>query len=246
MPINALTMLISTIATLCSWMFVSSRLRMNSSSNTHQAHLLVNSFLFSGFYGLMMFLPQLLVITSPDIYPTVMVYAFVIGHAVLYISFLQIFRLTFSMIPRLKNKEFIAIAIGVIAILIMIWFGITTMINGIHPSYNAVDRITSLNVSPQINIIDTVVGILFVVPAAILMIYNGITNRSSRVRSLLLGFGMAIPMFTGPLVESATSLDLHFVIANTFSVIGLLVLTLGVAYRMDQNISLAKAATARR
>lgn len=193
-----------------------------------------------------MFLPQLLVISYADLYPTIMVYAFVIGHVLLYVSFLQILRLTFSMIPRLKNKEFLAVGIGIVAILVMVWFAITTMIHGIHPSYNAVDRITSLNVSSQVNAIDTVVGLLFVVPAAILMMYNGITNSGSRIRSLLLGFGMAIPMFTGPMVESATTLDLHFVLANTLSVLGLLVLTLGVAYRMDQNISLAKAAPARR
>lgn len=246
MPINALTMLISAIATFCSWIFVSSRLKANPSSKTHQARLLTYSFLFSAIYAMLMFLPQLLVISNPDTYPTIMVYTFVIAHAFLYLGFIQILRLTFSMIPRLHNKEPLAIVVGVLAAMVMVWFGITTMIHGVHPSYDPTTKITALNVSPEVNHTDAVVGLLFVVPAAILMIYNGIINAASRRRSLLLGFGMAIPMFTGPMVEGATTLNLYFVLANTMSVLGLLVLTLGVAYRMDQNISIAREPAAAR
>jgi hypothetical protein len=57
MPITALTILISTIATTLSWMFVTKRLRENPNAKTYQTRLMAVSFFYSMLYGICMLLP---------------------------------------------------------------------------------------------------------------------------------------------------------------------------------------------
>lgn len=239
MPLTAITVFISMIATFCSWLFVSMRLRTSPAANTYQARLLATSFLFSTTYGAFMFIPYLLIVTGhEDKFPLVMAVSFVFAHILLYLSFLQMLRLTFSIVPRLNNKQYLAIGYGVVAILVMAALATATMIFGTHPEYNAAARIVNYNLSPLVNGIDAVVGLTMVVPTGVLMIINGIINPAMRTRSLLLGCGMITLMITGPMIEGAKGMAM-FALANSLSVVGLLVLTLGVAYRMDQKLSLA-------
>jgi hypothetical protein len=240
MPLTALTMFISTTATLGCWLFVSERLRINPKSNSYQARLLAIGFLFSIFYGIFMLTPHLLLYFRPESFPLVMSVSFVIGHVFLYFSFLQMMRLTFSLLPQLNNKQFIVIIFGILAVIAMVFLAVHGMVLGTRPSYNTETHITTFNVPVSVNSLDTVVGLLAVVPAAILLIINGFAHAAMRTRSFLIGGGMIALMITGPLVEGAHTISM-FVISNTLSVLALLILTVGIAYRMEQRLTLAKA-----
>lgn len=240
MPLTALTMFISTVATLGCWLFITERLKVNPTSNSYQARLLAISFMFSIFYGICMLTPHLLLYFRPQWFPVVMSVAFVLGHIFLYISFLQMLRLTFSIVPQLSNKQFLVVVFGVLAIVAMAALTTHGMIFGTRPSYNEATHITTFNTPAVVNSLDAVVGLIAVVPAAVLMIINGLANAAMRTRSLLIGFGLIALMITGPMVEGAHTIQ-SFVIANSLSVLALLILTIGIAYRMEQRISLAKA-----
>lgn len=240
MPLTALTMFISTIATLGCWLFITERLKVNPASSSYQARLLATGFMFSIFYGVFMLTPHLLLYFRPELFPEVMGVAFVLGHIFLYLSFLQMMRLTFSIVPGLSNKQFLVLIFGALAIVAMAVLATHSMVLGTRPSYNDNTHITTFNTPANVNNLDAAVGLIAVVPAAVLMIINGVINAAMRARSLLIGFGMIALMITGPMVEGAHTVQ-SFVVANSLSVLALLILTVGIAYRMEQRISLAKA-----
>jgi hypothetical protein len=230
-------MLISLVATFVSWLFISQRLKRNPSKSTYQARLLATSFLYSIFYGVFMLTPHLLLSVRPDLFPQAMAIGFVLGHFFLYLSFLQMIRLTISIVPSLSNKEHIGTALGLIVIVLLTVYSASSMIWGTHPQFDQATGITDFNTNPVIDLGNAAFGILGAVPAAILMIVNGAVNPYMRRRSFLIGGGIIILMFAGPLVESARE-PMSFAIANSISVLGLLTLTMGVAYRINQNLSL--------
>jgi hypothetical protein len=233
-------MLISTVATFGSWLFIRERLRASSGGNTHQARLLALSFLLSTLYGLFMLLPHVLISFKPEYFPFAMALGFTIGHVFLYLSFTQMFRLTFSLIPRLSDKETVAIGIGIFATVVLTALTASTMLLGTRPEFSASEGITIFNTHELVDVGNGLVGLILVVPAALLMIYNGITNNYLRLRSFLIGGGMIILMIAGPMIEGAKE-PMIFALSNSLSVLGLLVMTVGIAYRMNENISLAHA-----
>jgi hypothetical protein len=153
-------------------------------------------------------------------------------------------RLTFSVVPSMSSKAGLAVTVGILVILILTVNMARTMIWGTHPEFNQATGIIDFHTTALINLGDATFGILGAVPAGILMIISGFINARTRIRSFLIGGGIVILMITGPFVEGAKQ-PTPALIANSFSVIGLLVLTLGVAYRIDQKLTLAPAKSRR-
>lgn len=232
-------MLISMVAALGCWLFVTARMRRHPSGGTHQTKLLASSFFYSFIYSLLTFLPHLLLFKRPEDFPLAMAVGFIVGHVFLYIGFLYFLRVTFSMIPRLNNKEHIAIIVGTLVITSLSVFTAITMLTGERPEFIAETGRTAFNAHPLVSSGSALIAMVGVVPAAILMIVNGTVNARTRLRSFLIGGGLIILMIAGPLHETELSTAMY-VFVNSLSVIGLVSLVSGVAYRMEDKMTLAK------
>ena len=167
-----------------------------------------------------------------------MALGYVIGHVFMYLAFLNIGRLFFSIVPRLNDKESFLYFIGLLATIGITLLNAKTMIWGNRPAFDEELGVTLFNVHPAIGAAIGIFAALTVLPTAILMIVNGATNHAARTRSYLLGGGLLILITAGPVHDLATTASLYM-IADIASMVGLLMIAGGVAYRIEERIALA-------
>lgn len=239
MPLTAFTMLLASISLLGSWFIIGQRIKSNPEGRNYQAFLMSRYFLFMGIFCLLMFAPHILLNSRPAAFPLVMAWGYTVGHIFCYIGFFYILRLTFSMVPRLSNKDNLAIALGVIVTTGLTVLNAITMIWGTQPAFDASKSVTLFNANPALGAGIAISGALTVVPAAILMLYNGFTNPTARLRSFLLGGGFIVGMIAGPLHDNATTANVYM-FADLITIVGVVITTSGVLYRIDEKISVRR------
>jgi hypothetical protein len=236
MSITGFMLLFVCILSLLSWGIIGGRMKRSQSGGSLQVRYMHSYFFFLAIFSGIMFLPQPILNVDPSQFPIAMAWAYVIGHIFLYIGFIFTLLLTFSMIPRLANKKTYAVvgaSIGIVAITIV---NIITMPFGKLPSYDFDRHLIILNAHPIVGVGIALFAAICVVPAAILMIVNGVRNPSARARSFLLGGGFIIVMIAGPMHDNAHTWQLYLV-ADVVSMIGLAVLTAGIMYRFEERIA---------
>lgn len=244
MPLTALTMFIASLAMFTSWFFITQRLKAKSGGVTFQAGLMAKYFLFMSIFCFLMFAPHFLLNRNPSAFPLAMALGYVIGHIFCYIAFMYIIRLIFSIVPRLNNKypaALVAAGFGAAGLTV---FNAITMIWGVRPEFSVEKGVTLFNAHPAVGAGIAVYASLACVPFAILMIINGFTNSSARIRSFLLGGGFLISMIAGPLHDVAQTASIYM-LADIITIFGVLVTTAGVLYRIEQKISVARTVPAR-
>lgn len=239
MSITALMTLFGALVMLLCWALVGVRIRQSASAAGQQIRLLRGFFLFMGLFCVAIFLPQLTLNSNPDFFSEAMAWGYVIGHVFCYIAFTYVLRLTFSMIPRLANKQSLAITIGILANIIITAVTIFTMVYSTQPTYDAERSVTLFNVAPIVGALIGLFALVCVLPAAVLFIINGVRNQRARTRSFLLGGGLVFIMISGPMHDIATSWELY-VTADILSIIGFIILTSGIVYRFDERIAPAR------
>ena len=242
MPLTSLMTLLGGLSMLGSWFFIGYRMKHSSHPVSQQVRLLRGYFLYMSIFCFIMFMPHLLLGTDPDRFSSAMAWGYVVGHIFCYIAFTIMLRLTFSMVPRLANKEAYAIAFGTIFIVAVTLINAKTMIYGTQPTYDLQNHVTLFNAAPVVGASIALFASVCVVPAAILFIINGIHNPSARLRSLLLGGGMFVTMVAGPMHDVARSWQLYMA-ADIISILGILLVTAGVVYRLEERIAPRVAAT---
>ncbi len=235
MSITALMSLFGAFVMIASWAIVSQRIRKSATVVSQQIRYLKNFFLHMGLFCICLFLPQLALSTNPSLFPILMAWGYIIGHVFAYIAFTYVLRLTFSMVPRLAHKQKYAVMIGAFATIVITAVTIATMIFGTLPEYDSARSVILFNVAPVVGALIGIFATLSVLPAAVLMIINGIHNPQARVRSFLLGGGLFIVMTSGPMHDVATSWQIYMT-ADILSVIGFIVLTTGIVYRFEERI----------
>jgi hypothetical protein len=242
MPLSALTMFISSIAMLASAYVVNRRLKSSSGGGSFQAQFMSRYFLCMGIFCFFMFLPHVVRTNSPENFPLAMAYGYTIGHIFCYAGFTYILRLTFSIVPRLSRFDGQAVILGVLVNVILTSLTAVTMMLGTQPQFDAEKGVTLLNVHPAVGIGIILYAVVAVVPAALLMLYNGFTNPTARLRSLLLGGGFLISMIAGPLHDNAATANVYM-LADIITIFSVLVTTSGVLYRIEDRISVARPVT---
>jgi hypothetical protein len=235
MSITAFMTLLGAVVSLGSWLLIGSRMTSSKNPPSFQIQMLQKFFLYIGIFCFVMFLPQLALNFNPSIFPISMAWGYVVGHVFIYISFLYTLRLTCSMIPKLVNKQKIAIYTGIILTIAITIITAVTMIWGTQPSYDFEKHVILFNAHPIVGASIGLFAAISVLPASILLIRNGIRNPQLRTRSFLLGIGFFIIMTAGPLHDTATSWQ-FYLLADILSSVGFLVLAAGVMYRFEERI----------
>ena len=225
--------LLGAVVSLGSWFIIGQRSRQSAAKVSTQVMLLQRFFLFMGIFTVLMFIPQIILYTRPSLFPVSMAWGYVVGHVFLYIAFAYTLRLTFSMIPRLADKQVFAIVAAAVAATVITLVNAVTMIWGRLPAYDYINHVTLFNAHPFVGAGIALFAAVSVIPAAILIIMNGVRNPKLRIRSFLLGFGFILIMTAGPLHDTATTWQLYMV-ADIVSAIGMFVLAGGVLYRFEE------------
>jgi hypothetical protein len=192
-----------------------------------------------GIFCLIMALPTPAISLAPEAFPALMAWGYTVGHIFTYIAFTYILRLLFSLVPRLANKDLLAVLLGTAANIFITVATFLTMVLGTRPNFNPDDQLIMYNTAPIAGVGIAVFAALAVFPTAILMIVNAFHTPSSRVRSLLLGGGLFITMAAGPMHDIARS-PAFYATADVASVIGLLVIASGMLYRFDERAAWVK------
>lgn len=240
MPLTALTTLLGSIIMIGAWALINQRIR-NAGGTAPRQSLLLNRFLLQmGIFFLFMFLPHLWLELDPSQFPLYMAWGYVIGHIFMYLAFLSVGRLFISIVPRLVSKEKFFVFVGLIAIAGATVLNANTMVWGIQPAFDSENGVTLFNAHPAIGAIIGIFALMCVMPMAILMIRNGITNPSNRTRSFLLGVGLVLLMLGGPLHDVARS-AMIYAIADVVTIIAQVLIASGVAYKLQERIGIARS-----
>lgn len=240
MPLTTITMTIATIVMLGSWLFIERRLTDSPAGGPRQAHLLAGFFLNMGIFSGFIALPHFL-LNDPSLnFPLAIAVGYVIGHIFFYLAMIYLVRLTCSIVPRLNNKSALAATVIAIAATFITIFNAITMIWGTRPYFDAEHGVTIFGAHPVVGVGIALIALAGMLPLTILMIMNGFTNPTSRTRSFLLGGGLALITIAGPMHDIAPS-AMVYMIADVVSVVGLLVVASGVAYRIEEKISVRHA-----
>lgn len=242
MPFTAFMTLLGALTMLGCWYFIGQRIKHSTTAVSKQVRLLHSFFLHFGIFTALIFLPHILLSLDPSKFPIAMAWGYIIGHVFLYIGLIQILRMTFSMVPRLVNKERYAIIFGVLATVFITALNIQTMVFGRLPEYDFQQLVTLFNTAPVVGAAIGIYAITGLLPATILLFRNGYRNPDARLRSYLLGTGFLIMMTAGPLHDVARTGQLY-VIADVVSIFGLLCITAGVVYRLEERITTVTASS---
>jgi len=236
MPLTAITTLVGSIAMLGSWFYIGLRIKHLGGAVPSQVVYLHTFFLYMGIFFLFMFAPHLALKSNPSLFPLLMAWGYVIGHIFAYLAFLSVVRVMFSLAPRLARHGKVMLVIGGILAVILTILNFVTMVNGHRPQFDTDKSVTLFNAAPIVGAGIAIFAAVAIFPTAILIIINGVRNPSARTRSFLLGAGLFLLMAAGPLHDNAKTWQLYTT-ADILSMISLLVLATGVAYRLAERIA---------
>jgi hypothetical protein len=220
---------------LGSWWFIGRRMLQRGAGANQQVRHLRSFFLYMGIFCLLIFLPHTLLGFAPNGFPQAMAWGYIIGHVSLYIGLIYILRLTFSMVPRLADKEKYVIAAAALVGTAITIANIKTMAFGTLPQHDSIRNITLLNTAPPVGAAIGAFALVSTVPAIVLILVNGVRNPDARLRSFLLGGGLLVLMTGGPIHDIARTWQLYMV-ADVVSIVGLVIVTTGVLYRLEERI----------
>jgi hypothetical protein len=202
-------------------------------------------FILLGIFQTIMGLPHIVLYSQQSTFPRLMNWGYIIGHVFLYLglayAIVMPLQLYFPSRPKLKQLVFYFIII----------FGIIiTLLNLIKPNAPVFDQTsgsTLLNVNKLVGALIGIITTLSLLPAAVLLIYNGWRLRSDRfvlIRSLLMGGGLLIALFFGPLHDRAQT-ALAFMAADIGTMFGILLTAAGALYRRQPNAARQQTTAAR-
>lgn len=220
------------------WLFTGYRIRQSNAPVTPPVYLLRQFFLYMAFFFVFMCVPHLWLYFDPYNFPAAMAWGYTVGHIFMYIAFTYTARMFCVIMPRLASKEKLISIIGAIIInaALTIITG-ATMIYGTQPTYDYQRHITQFNAAPIVGVSIAIFAILTLMPLAILFIVRAFKNHGSqRLRPLLLGSGFIGMTIAGPLHDTAQNWQ-TFLIADIFTVASILLIGVGIVYRLEQNLA---------
>lgn len=243
MPITAISMFIGSICMFVSWLFINHRINTSQQSNASQPRLLANFVLYMSIFFLFLFVPHLLLVSRPDEFPLLVATGYTIGHIFTYLGLIQLLKLHCSLVPRLQSKESMLVGIGTVFAALVTILTARTMIWGTLPEYDTQHNVTLFHANPVVGASIGLMAITMGIPPALLFLRNGLFGDSARMRSLLLGSGLLTIMLAGPLHDVAPSATVY-VIADIFTVAGIVLTTAGVTYKIRERMSISREAPA--
>jgi hypothetical protein len=237
LQLTALVTIIGIIVMFGAWAFVGQRIKGGQAETLRTVSLLRRFFLFMGIFFAIMAAPNVYVTLDPAKFPLAMAWGYVVGHIFLYLAFITIAKMICTIVPRLASKEPLITVVGSVFTVAITIVNAVTMIWGTQPTYNYARHLIEYNASPLVGASIGILGLLTILPAAVLFFVNAVKNPARRTRSLLLAVGFLLITTAGPLHDVARTWQLYMA-ADIFSIIGIILVGAGVVYRLDQSLAL--------
>jgi hypothetical protein len=240
---TALTTLIGTIIMFAASYLIGQRIKHAAVPALRPIQLFRRFFMFFGLFFLFMWAPNVLLSTNPGAFPLAMAWGYVAGHIFLYLAFITTALMLCTIVPRLAGKERWVIGVGAVYTVLQTALNAVTMIWGTQPTYNYQQSLVQYNAAPVVGAGIGILALTTIFPAGILFLVNAFRNPAQRLRSGLMGVGFLIMTFAGPMHDVAVNWQMY-AIADVFTTIGMILTGVGVAYRLDQSLSLNRQAIA--
>ncbi|HSX02233.1 MAG TPA: hypothetical protein VLI05_02860 [Candidatus Saccharimonadia bacterium] len=236
-PLTAITTAIGVLVMFGAWFFVGQRMRQSHVAVLRPVQLFNQFFLSMAVFFTIMAVPHIWLFIDPSQFPIWMAWGYVVGHIFLYLAFINIIRMTFTIVPKLTPKAPLAVGAAIVVTVAVTIINAVTMIFGTRPSYDYVQHVTQFNASPIVGASIGIFAALAVFPPAILFIVNAFKAQGNRrVRSLILGIGLILLMTAGPLHDVAKNWQ-TYMLADIFSILSIIVTGTGVVYRLEQSLT---------
>lgn len=239
-PVTGITHFLDGLIFIFGAMKINKSLAANNSKDLSMKYFMW-FFASTGIFQVMMGLPHLLLYKSAELFPQAIAWAYMEGHIFLYIglAYTIIVPLQLYYPERQKIKKSVFS-------FFLIFGAVITWINIFNPNapvFDVKSGITLLNADALVGILIPIIATLSWLPTGVIFIYKGIKARQDHfifVRSLLIGSGLLIMLFSGPQHDIATT-ALRFFIADIFTMLGFLTCAAGVFYKSGQSEEAALA-----
>jgi hypothetical protein len=242
-PLTAITTVVGVFVMFGAWLFVGQRMKQSHAVILRPVQLFNQFFLSMAIFFTIMAVPHIWLFTDPTRFPIWMAWGYVVGHIFLYLAFINIIRMTFTIVPRLTPKAPLAIGAAIVVTVGVTIINAITMIFGTQPSYDYVQHVTQFNASPIVGASIGIFAALAVFPPAVLFIVNAFKSQGNRrVRSLILGGGLILLMTAGPLHDVAKNWQ-TYMLADVLSILSIIVTGAGVVYRLEQSLTVEPQST---
>lgn len=238
-PLTGLSTLTGVIVMSVAWLVVRQRITASHTTPSRPVALLQKFFVFMFIFFALMGLPHLLLYTNyASSFPMAMAWGYTVGHIFMFIAFTYVTRMIFAILPQLSSKERWATIGGAVVTVVATIITAVTMIGMSQPSYDYSANITNLNAAAPVGAAIAGAALLSLLPAGVLFLFSAFKQSGGhRTKSLLLGLGFVILTVAGPLHDVARNWQ-SFLIADIFTILGILLIGSGVVYKLNANLAL--------
>lgn len=234
-----------TVAMLIAWLHVTRRIRHNKLPPQRSVVFLNHYFLFIALFCACMSVPYIW-LDDPRQFGLAMAIGYVVGHVFCYIAFMYITRMVFALLPRLANKDRVAVALWILPIILVTLVNAKTMIWGTRPVFDSVRGLTEFNAAPIVGASIVVLSVGSILPATILFARSALSEHGvERVKPLLLTIGFLTLMVAGPLHDIART-GAVYAAGDFLSFVSVAILCTGVMYRFEHRLDGVSVTAARR
>jgi hypothetical protein len=235
--LTTITTTIGVITMLTAWYVVRVRAGQSHAPMPRQIELLDRHFLYMATFFTLMTLPSVWLYLDPTRFPLYMAWGYVVGHIFLYLAFINVGRLVFSITPRLANKDWLVLLVGGAITTAITIFNAVTMIWGRQPAYDYGHLVTQFNAHPLVGATIGLMGALTFLPAGVLFLRNAARSQGGRrTRSLLLGVGFILMVVAGPPHDIAGTWQLYL-FGDIIAITSILLVGTGVLYRFEESLT---------
>lgn len=237
-PLTALSTLTGLVVFALAYIFTRQRLRQNTAPTTRPVHLLSKFFLHMAVFFAFMSAPYAWLYFNAAEFPVMMAWGYTVGHIFLYTAFSYVAAMFCVIVPRFASKEkLVWFMSGVVFNIIITILTALTMVWGTQPVYDYERHITQFNAAPIVGISIGIFALITMMPIAILFMKQAFRSHGGqRLKPLLLGLGFISMTISGPLHDTAQNWQ-TFLIADICTIISILLLGIGIVYRLNQNFA---------
>lgn len=236
--IAALTSLAGVVVSFVAWSVVGGHIKESSQQLARPVRLMDSYFLLLALYFLIIWLPHISLMGSPQWFPALMAGGFVISHTCWYFGLIQVLRMLTEIQPSL-NRQKVKIVAASAAVAAGLTLVTAIALSSGQPAYYDYEQfLPRLNLETWLSIIISLATFLVLLPATwhFLTLAHRADLPANRWRFGLMGAGLALQVGAVPVRELATTWQL-LVIADGGIILGVAILAVGFMYRIDQPLS---------
>lgn len=240
-PLTAIVTTLLFLVMFGAWLFVGYRMSKTAGAVQPPVRFMHKFFLYMAIFAAFMSAPYLWLPVSASGFSEAQAWGYVVGHIFFYVAMMYVARMVCAMVPKLANKDRLVTWVWLAYGAVFTVLNAKTMIWGTQPIFDHARNLTEYNANPIVGKGIVLIALFSLVPAVVLFTRNAIKARgATRTKSQLLAAGFLLMVVGGPMHDVART-GTAYALADALTIICILVLGAGVAYRLEQGLAPAPA-----